>query len=99
MKLYRYERDHSEEENTYQVNCIEFEIIRETEKGYWVDLKIMDRPKFVLKGDVGKRFAYSTKRAALNNFIARTNRSILISKAMITESRKYLETAESLNLD
>jgi len=98
MKLYRYERDHTLEDG-YELNCIEFEIIRETEKGYWIDLKVMDRPKFVLKGDVGKRFAYSTKRAALNNFIARANRSILISKAMIIESRKYIETAESLNLD
>lgn len=97
MKLYRFERDHSEE-NEHQIKFLEFEIIRETEKGYWIDIDVIDKPKFVLKGDVGKRFAYITKQAALNNFIARTSRSILISKAMISSSRKYLNIAQNLEL-
>lgn len=58
----------------------EFEVISETENTYLIQYQIFK--KRVLKSQDGKRFAYSTKEAAVNGFLHKRLRyhSILNSK-------------------
>lgn len=80
MKLYRVDNDLSTEifENLY---ISEFEVVKETEKGYWA--LVYEKRKFILKGVDGKRYAYITKKDAFNGFIKRKKRQILINKSHI----------------
>ncbi len=98
MKLYRYQRDTSDESwiELFPIELIEFETIKETEKGYWIE--VLGKLKFVLKSQTGKRFAYETKEAALENFKARTRRSIIIAKNMANISEEYLKKADEIIL-
>ena len=93
-KLYRYETDKSTEEFTGNLELKEFLIEKETEKGYWITVN--RKKKFILKGGNGKRFAYETKELALNGFIKRKERQIVLNKVFINRANTELEKAIEL---
>jgi len=100
MTLYRYEKScfHEtlrgwENENNVEVILTEYKVIRNTPKGYVIKNGLKER---WVSSTGKKRFAYENKLDALNNFIARTKRSIMIMKHNIDYSELALEKAKKL---
>jgi hypothetical protein len=98
MILYRYERDDAPyySWDPYIVFLKEFEVTKETPKGFWVN-DDYGKKKFVLSSENSrKRFAYETKEQALANFIARTEKSIKFTKLRLKDSLGFLEAAKKI---
>lgn len=79
IKFFRYERylgiiDDEITVGFQNINCIELNLFKETEKGYWIGYgyfdKLHNRGMWVSK-TAKKRYAYPTKKEALINFIKR----------------------------
>jgi hypothetical protein len=106
MKFYRYETyqtcSYDSEYDTYSTSYpklkpYEYSLHKETQKGYWIRLFELDYPPYRLKWipkESRKRFAYPTKKEALDNFIHRTKASIRIMKARISVAEYALDRAE-----
>ena len=72
--LYRYEMHNYSEVFSPEIVLEEYHVTKETKCGYWIWKHRKYGPKkFVLKGESTpvKRFAYTTKEAALDAFIYR----------------------------
>lgn len=93
FKLYRYDRDFSNVEYGEPIRLREFEVIKSTECGHWIN--VLGDKKFVLKG-LGKRFAYETKYDALNSFILRSQKCHRLEKAKLDRTNICLVTAENM---
>lgn len=77
----------------------EYLIVKETPKGNWIrEHGMYGKPKFVLKG-YGKRFAHETKEMALNSFICRKKRQIIINKEIIKRAKHSLSIAEGMKTE
>jgi len=100
MKLYRFERGfNSGSYFGYELDLRELEVLKETDKGYWVECwRSANNKKFTLKGIEGKRFAYETKEAALNNFQIRTQRSVEFCEKNLKDAKGYLDAANKIEL-
>lgn len=90
MKLYRY-RDHRagslEGDDSHATAwCYEFEVIKETPKGYWIEGKCW------ISKTSKKRYAHPTKEEAWKSFKARKARQIKILKTRLA----YAEEAARL---
>jgi hypothetical protein len=76
-----------------------FSLFKETEKGYWIgyeELKnLKSTSKWVSKTSK-KRYAYPSKKEALNNFIKRTERRISILQYQKESSSIALKIAVNL---
>jgi hypothetical protein len=98
MKLYRYERDCDDEQITPQsasLRLVEFEVVKETEKGYWI--KTTPKNKFCYKATrYNKSYASISPEIALENFIERTKNCIWITKCRIEAAEIYLNIAKNL---
>ena len=68
------------------VRLSEFHILKETPKGYWIDDPYRAK-RFVLK-EGKKRYAYPTKKLALESLNARTKRR----KSILTTQLKVCDT-------
>jgi hypothetical protein len=101
MKLYRYQRDGTFIDNNdiknYCIELIEYEIEKETPKGYWVMHQY--QKKFALKSSGRKRFAYDTKEKALNNFIIRTEKSVKICEEKLSTARGFLNACQKIKTE
>lgn len=102
MKLYRYERWCNNEDllnmdgsSNVSVRLSEYNVIRETQQ-FYVFRKSMHVKESRTSKDGLRRFAYPTKEEALCNFIARTRRSIGLSKYNIRYSELALEASEEI---
>ena len=73
MKHYRYDREYPFLDGDKSIKLTEFETLRETDCGYWIQSK-HDKKRFVLK-DSYKRYAYPTKEEAFNSFRIRTSKA------------------------
>lgn len=76
----------------YNVKCEEWDLLKETPSGYWIEYKssMIYGKKWVRK--VGKNlYAHSTKQAALNSFIKRKQRCISIYESRIETQRCFLQ--------
>lgn len=100
MKLYRYYKWCSNETlvdydgiSYVKINAEEFEVVKETKCGYWIKVNL--KPKWTSKTSK-KRFAYPTKKEALENFIRRTQRNISINHYNIDFAQLALKEAEKL---
>jgi len=60
-----------------------FDLIKETEKGYWIGHKELSIWKKWVSKTSKKKYAYPTKQEAMKNFITRTKRRIKILKRQI----------------
>lgn len=71
-----------------------YNLIKETEKGFWIGDKCSGYKKWIPKISK-KRFAYPTKEEAIKNFIARTKRRVKILQWQIDCCNIALRFAES----
>ena len=79
-----------EDEWEERIDLVEFDIIRETEKGFFI--RHYGKEKFVLNGDgSGKRFAYRKKEHALNHFMIRKSREVGHLKRRLAQIQRILE--------
>lgn len=83
---YRYEESHHGERG---IVVREYEVLRETPKGVWLDVD--DGERFVLLG-ARKRYACPTMREAQDSFIARKRRQIRILDAQRNAAVRALES-------
>lgn len=82
--LYRYDTSSSDPQHAYPY-CQAYPVRRATARGLVIDVWGVE--KFVLSGSEGKRFAYTTKEAALCSFIKRKERRLEhLSAAMARET-------------
>jgi predicted phosphohydrolase len=102
MKLYRYEKEcHQEtlrdwdDNSNVKVALREYNVYRHTPKGYVIKHGMKDK---WISSTGKKRFAYPEKLDAMNNFIARTYRSIGIMNHYTDYSELALEEAEKIKL-
>jgi len=81
-KLYRYENLYAD--GTTRVELREFNVVKRTAKGYWIQLWVFsfDDKKWV-SDNARKRFAYPTKKEALFNFVKRKDAQIRILKSRL----------------
>jgi hypothetical protein len=108
MKFYRYQAEqtggYNEDTDTFwsgspRLRLIEFEMKKETPKGYWIGYEWCgDFDRWVSKTSV-KRYAYPTKKEALINYIKRTTRRIEIMEAQAASAKAALYVAQRMNLE
>lgn len=102
MNLYRYDTyrqctstDESMERclaSKAVVYCSEFEVIKETPKGYWINTgfnQLLSPNKWVSKTS-RKRFAHLSKDNAWESFIARKKRQVQILQAQLANAQECL---------
>jgi hypothetical protein len=84
--LYRYRQSGG------RVYVLTFKVIGHTKRCVWIDY--MGERKLVSMYS-RKRFAYPSKREALENFIARTKRHIMLTEGNLNLARQSLSDAEN----
>jgi len=102
MKFYRY----ADEQNSagVQVTVEEYELIRETRKGYWIVSKyvaayskdVQNKYKRWVSKTTRKRYAYPSRLEAINNYIRRKERQIVLCNASIKRAKDALLKANVL---
>jgi hypothetical protein len=109
MKFYRYEvvhyatgRDIDGEytgHSTPILECHEYDLIKETPKGYQIGYSFLNRPYKWIPKVSKKKYAYLTKEEALNNYIKRTERRLKILKTQIESCKDGLYLANKILTD
>lgn len=89
MILYRAEMINIDEVFTPRIVYIEFIVIKETPKCYWI--LVGSKRKLVLKDSIGKRFAYATKELALNAMLIRRQRYQSILNQRVVGNKTVIE--------
>jgi hypothetical protein len=89
MKYYRYED--SRTTNGIHVYFREFDVIKETPRGVWID--IYGAKRFVLK-EARKRYACPSKEEAKESFKARKTRQIKILTKQLENAKRALESVD-----
>lgn len=87
-KLYRYD---VENWDGTTLHGQDFKIVRHTPKGFWID--VWGKEKWV-NNYSNKRYAYPTKKEALESLIKRRTRYISILKARLKQSEEGIELAK-----
>lgn len=77
MNFYRYEHNRVDDSRVI-IYFLEFILIKETKKGYWIKTRSISQPKKWVSKTAKKRFAYPTKKEALESFEARKRRQIVL---------------------
>jgi hypothetical protein len=103
-RLYRYEDiayvsgsdewDYPTSDYTLKVELLEYQVLKRTRKGVWINYKYGGRKRFVLL-NARKKFAYATKEEALKSFIARKKSQIKILKDKLDRAERALYIAET----
>ena len=95
QKYYRY---HYSNMGTHFVVEVEaFTVIKKTPKGVWIsDRSANSGKRFVLADPCGKRYAYSTKEAALDSLKRRKKRQIAIYKSKISGLEQLIAGIDSI---
>ena len=104
--FYRYHEQQNAEE-FIEIIEYRFQILRETSCGYWIIPEelanypksmsgIAERGKRWISKTSRKRYAYPTKREALQNFIARKKKQIQYSTYFLERSKIALNKAETM---
>jgi hypothetical protein len=82
-----------------QLRVNEYDLLKETPKGYWIGYGSMGDYKYNWKKWVSKtsrkRFAYPTKEEALENYIKRTEKRLRILDWQVSECRIGLDLAKA----
>ena len=113
MKFYRYEaRVYAEIDcdgefcspaiRIPKLELHEYDLLKETPKGYWIGyggfgFSSLCWKKWVSK-TAKKRYAYPSKEEAMTNYIKRTERRIKILKSQLEECKHGLRVAKAQNL-
>lgn len=91
-KLYRYEASRYDVKDNLRL--ISFDVIKETDKGYWIESGFFPK-KWVKKGG-RKKYAYESPKLALYNFIKRYEKYIEILETKIDPAKHHLKIAYNL---
>lgn len=104
VKYYRYqlvqwaapvdEFDRPYGEGRVTVELYEYDVVKETLKGVWIQL-LSPWKRFVRTVDVRKQYAWPTKELAMESFRARTKAHIRILKARLRVQERGLLIAEN----
>ena len=89
--LYRYEIEYEGYDDKTQVRLRDFEIIRETEKSYFIEALYPRLGEKRISKTADKTYAYDTKEKAKEHFIRRTETRIKWFEYWIEECKKGLE--------
>lgn len=85
--------------NRPTISCIEYTVVKRTEKGAWIVPSAWYYPetpkRFILDGD-GKRFAYPTFDAALNSYKRRKSMQIRLTSLQHDRAVERLHIAGTL---
>lgn len=101
ITLYRYEIEYKTEDNDTDVRLISYQVVRETEHTYFIELPTYARFAGKLKRvskTAYKTFAYATKEKALENFKRRTRRRIDWFEFWQEECEKALVIADTIKI-
>jgi hypothetical protein len=94
-KFYRFKIvDYTEAGNNPKLKLFEYDLIRETPKGYWIGSKGFTAGYKWVPRESKKRYAYPTEEEALVNYIMRTKRRIKILGHQLDDCKVGLELAE-----
>ena len=107
--LYRYDYDKYAKQTPFllgfpngDVKCYKFDVVKETPCGYWIDNHKEDgkltelrlhKKKWVSKTS-GKKWAHTTKEAALNAYIRRKSQQVYVIKQQLSEAKLALKLGE-----
>lgn len=97
--LYRYEMRSYGEVFIPSIEVSEYHVKRETKCGYWIwQYGKYGKEKFVLKNEhsAGKRFAYTTREAALDAFLYRRRFYQRMLESRVIGNQKVIEAAMEL---
>ena len=83
---------------TVRVICNEYELVKETPKGYWITTEYYIYNKWVSKTSK-KRFAYSTKEEALTNFRLRSEKYLSILEPRVRDLKDALRQINNFKID
>lgn len=98
LRFYRYEQ--IELENGPQLSEREFQLLKETPCGWWIGYPLgsitpLGPDKWWVSKTTRKRFAYPTRKEALENFIARKRRQVAILNYQLERAGQAWELAEA----
>jgi len=90
-QLFRYERRTFAgwAGTEFKLHLEAYEVASETPQGYWIKVNTFSK-KWVSKTS-RKRFAYPTEKEALHNVKVRTERCLLLQKAQLKNTERFLE--------
>lgn len=93
MKLYRYS-DWIDEPYLE-----EFEVIKTTKCGHWImdTCQWPEKKKWINKG-TRKQYAYMTQELALNSYVKRKERQIIILEIQLEKTKRKLKIAKNIDL-
>ena len=77
----------------YTADLHKIRVVKETSKGVWISVE--NRPKFILLS-AHRKYAHLTKKEALESFIARKQRQIILLNAQLHSSKLSLASATRL---
>ncbi len=90
LRLFRFEDGWAGERHGVNIYLRVYRVVRETDQGYWIapmtGYYAGDKPKFMLK-KAHRRFAWPTKREAMDSFLARKQRQREILRAQLDRAR------------
>jgi len=98
MKFYRYDIQYSEVHLDVIVST--FKLVKETPCGYWIcqDTYYFSLEKRWISKTSRKRYAYPTKKEALNSFIIRKQRQIKHCTRDLGNAKQALNIAKQIKL-
>jgi hypothetical protein len=73
-----------------------FELVKETEKGYWITYSFFSNYKKWIPKESRKRFAYPTKEEALTNLIKRTEKRISLLERQLKSCKTVVMQAKDM---
>ena len=82
-----------------KIRCMEFLVISETEKGYWISESGFEYGKRWVSKTSRKKYAYPTKEQAWENFLKRTERRITILSYQLEFSKASLSAYNAPKFD
>ena len=77
------------------IQLTEYTMVKETPKGYWIDVNGRDKVYWVSKTG-RKRQAYPTKEEAMNSFVIRTKRRRAILQSHLNTCNEALELVNTI---
>lgn len=80
--------------STRQLSLREFQVVKETPKGAWIEMPFLLDRRFVRR-DARKRFACPTVEEARESFMARKKRQIKILNTQLQNAQESLRLAEA----
>ena len=102
MKFYRYDIYRSGSYNAFDevvykttIQLTEYKMVKETPKGYWIDVNGWNKVYWVSK-TARKRHAYPTKEEAMVSFVIRTKRRRAILQSHLTTCNEALELVNTI---